>query len=99
MLKFVLVRMDLGAAQALVFAWKLNRFGHLLESQASDISQLLAASGAMVVYPMLTAGANCVAIWALQEEYESSIDYHKIIMDKTCSTNYHSSHPISLILF
>lgn len=66
MLKFVLVRMDLGAAQALVFAWKLDRFGNLLEGQAPDISQFLAASGAMVVYPMLTAGANCVAIWALK---------------------------------
>jgi hypothetical protein len=67
MLEFVLVRVNLGASHALVFAWKLKLFCHFLKSQTSDVSQFLAASWAMVVYPMLAAGANCVAIWALQE--------------------------------
>ena len=67
MLDFVLVWVNLGASHALVFAWKLKLFCHLLKSQTSDISQFLAASWAMVLYPMLAAGANCVAIWALQE--------------------------------
>jgi len=65
MLDFVLVWVNLGASHALVFAWKLKLFCHLLKSQTSDISQFLAASWAVVVYLMLAAGANCVAIWAL----------------------------------
>jgi hypothetical protein len=73
MLEFVLVWVNLSASHALVFAWKLKLFCHLLKSQASDVSQFLAASWTMVVYPMLAAGANCVAIWALQEEQGISL--------------------------
>lgn len=73
MLEFVLVWVDLSASHALVFAWKLKLFCYLLKSQTSDISQFLAASWAMVVYPVLAAGANCVAIWALQQEQNRTL--------------------------
>lgn len=68
MLEFVLVWVNLRASHTLVFAWKLKLFCHLLKSQAPDVSQFLATSWAMVLYPMLATRADCVAIWALQKE-------------------------------
>jgi hypothetical protein len=65
MLYLAIVWEDLWAPQRVVLTGKLKRFGYFLQCQTPDITELLSASRATIVYPSFACGTQSMSILAL----------------------------------
>ena len=65
MLYLAVVWEDLWATQGIVLTGKLKRFGYFLQCQTPDITELLSASRATIVYPSFACGTQSMSILAL----------------------------------
>ena len=65
MLYLAVVWEDLWTTQGIVLTGKLKRFGYFLQCQTPDITELLSASRATIVYPSFACGTQSMSILAL----------------------------------